>query len=233
MDVLRVDVLTADTRDPPEIAAACAKLGPEVSREFMSACDYGSVGRIGKSWGIERKEANDFLSCLTDGSLYTQMLKMTQQEEIDVLFLLPEGQIVPANKGRKVRTQRGKREWDYKAVYHAWVEITCLGIHILPFVPKEYTPRAIVNVFHAMNGNLKYIVEKNRRPLTLANRKQPGRRFFEPVVGAATLHGLAEPFPNLWMLFGAVMEAPEDVLAIPGVGPTTLQKIRAYLTSRL
>ena len=232
MDVLRVDVLTADTRDPPEIAAACAKLGPKVSREFMPAGDYGSVGRIGRSWVIERKEANDFLSCLTDGTLYDQMLKMTQ-EDIDLIFWLPEGQIVPSDKGRKVRTQRGKREWDYKAVYHSWVELTCLGGIILPFVPKEYTPRAIVNVFHTMNGNLKYIVEKNRRPLTLHNRKYPGRRFFEPVVGKATLDNLAVPFPNLWMLFNATMAEPESVLAVQGVGPTCIRKIRDALTTRL
>lgn len=232
MDVLRVDVLTADTRDPPEIADACAKLGPKVSREFMPACDYGSVGRIGKSWAIERKEANNFLSDLTDGTLYDQMLKVAR-EDIDIVFLLPEGQIVPSDRGRKVRTQRGKREWDYKAVYHSWVELTCLGVRILPFVPKEYTPRAIVNVFHTMNGNLKYIVEKNRRPLTLHNRKYPGRRYFEGVVGRVTLDNLAVPYPNLWMLFNATMSEPKDVLTVPGVGPSCLQKIRDFLTSRL
>jgi len=162
-----------------------------------------------------------------------QIVAAAMQEDVDVLFLLPEGQIVPADGGRKVRTQRGKREWDYKAVYHSWVELVCLGVNILPFVPKEYTPRAIVNVFHTMNGNLKYIVEKNRRPLTLRNRKKPGRRFFEPVVGKATLNNLAQPFPNLWILFNASMTDPGEVLNVPGVGPTCLRKIRDVLTARL
>ena len=229
--MLELDVLTADTRDPKRIADDIGKLGVKVVREKMNSGDYGSLSKRGKTWLMERKEANDFLSCLADGSLYDQMLRLTQ--DADVAFLLPEGRLIPSESGKMVRTHRGKREWNYMATYHAFIELACLGAIILPFVPPQFTAAAIVQVMRTMNGNLKYIVEKNRRPLTLTNKVSPARRFMEPMIGKVVLDNLSSAYPNLWMIFRRCMEDPDEVQTIPHVGPTTVKRIQDLMVRKI
>lgn len=229
---LEPNVLTADTRDPTRIADEIESFGLAVAREQLPAGDYGSVSTLtGKTWLIERKEANNYLSDLTSGHLYEQMLKL--QDAADLVYFLPEGKLVPGRGGRTVRTERGKTEWNYKAVYHSWVELDCLGAHQLPFVPKEYTARAIAQVFWTLNNGPEFIVEKNRRPLTMQNKSSPARRFAEPILGKSTLDKLNNKYANLWMLFWDCMTHPHEVTQVNGVGPTTVEKIRKLLTWRI
>lgn len=229
MPAVAVTPITCDLLDPKRIADEIAAFGYPIDRIRMPVGDYGSQTKAG-SWLVERKEANDLLASLGSDRLWSQVLRLV--EACDHAFLLPEGELHPTGDG-KVRLSRGRSEWSFMAVYHSLIELEMAGIHVMPFVNPRYTAKAITQVHESLNNGFKYLKERNRRPLTLENKHSPARRFMGPMVGDVTLSRLAEKYPNLWSLFNAAMNEPDEVTRIYGLGATTVKKLRDLLVKKI
>jgi hypothetical protein len=235
--LVELDKITCDTRDPKHIAQDIFNMGVATLSAALPCADYGGISRQGKLWLLERKEAKDFLNCLSDREgedrLYSQVERMVAQDPADFIFWLPEGLMLPGQDG-KVRVGRGKSAWDYKAVIHAYMELAELGVVVLPPVADGYAASAIVQVHESMNlGVPKYIVEHNRRPLKLRNGLSIPAKFLSPLIGTITTQNLGYVYNNAWSLMQAVMEDPEGVQKVPKVGPSTVDKLRKLLTGRI
>ena len=239
---LSPDYIACDTREPggkdetvdlekARIAGEILAMGQRVEIEKLGCGDYGSVSNDGQSWIIERKEAGDYLSSLTDGRLYSQFSRILSAP-VDIRVLLPEGQVVPSADGKSVRTSRGKSEWDFKAIYHSWIELACLGVIILPFVPRQYAARAIVQFHETLNNGAKFVVEKHPMPIKLKGPLNRPRRYLEPMIGRSNMDKLSPLYPNLWTLFTAAMATPEEIQRVHGIGPQTVKNIRDLLVTR-
>ena len=242
-DLLTPERITCDTREPggtgntdpdkTRIAAEIERLGiPALPPRTLPCGDYGGATFAGDLWLIERKEANDFLSSLTTGRLYDQVRRLLEAP-VRFRFLLPEGQLVPGTDGR-VRTSRGKSEWDYKAIYHAWIELTALGINMLPFVPREYTARAIVQVRETLNIGPKYVIEKHGRNghISLHSQMNLPRRYMEPLLGRVVMDNMYDAgYPNMWTILTAAMLEPKKLEKVPRSGPSVTKKLRELLTT--
>lgn len=231
---LSPNILTCDTREPPRIHREILEKRPTAVRKKLDEGDYGSISNAGP-WLCERKEANDYLNCLTDGSLYTQFQRLLNTPEYNdfTIFLLPEGHILPSDDGKAVRVARGKRQWNYRAVYHSYIELVALGVHILPVVPPRFTAHAIIQLDDTMNNGITYLREKHRRPMSLTAPSGEAERFLAPMLGEAALKHLHPHFGNVWSLFTAVMEEPEKLLAVKHIGPSTVERLQRLLLAQL
>lgn len=229
--------ITCDTRDPKHIAQDITRMGVSTLSAALPCGDYAGISRLGKLWLIERKEAKDFLNCLSDREgedrLYSQVERMVAQDPADFIFWLPEGLMLPGQDG-KIRVGRGKSEWNYKAIIHAYMELAELGVIVLPPVADGYSASAIVQVHESVNlGIPKYVVEHNRRPLKLRNSLSFPAKFLSPLIGSVTTQNLGYVYGNFWSLMQAVMEDPKGVQAVPKVGPGTVDKLRKLLVGRI
>jgi len=228
--------LTCDTRDPKGIEADIKRMGVSTLCAALPVGDYASITRRGLLWVLERKEAKDFLNCLSDREgfdrIYDQVRRMLDLHIADHIFWLPEGLILPGSDGC-VRVGRGKSAWNYKAVMHAYIELAALGITILPPAPDGYAAYAIVQVYESMNlGVPKYIVERHRRPLRLRNEMTLPMKFLSPLIGSVTAQALGRAYGSVYSILTAALEEPKQMQSIPSIGPSTVDKLRKLALER-
>lgn len=199
-----IPTLIADVYEPEEIRAKLADIlmGVEDLTKDSLGGDYMWIADTGKTWAIERKTVQDFVSSFQSGRLTAQLRQCTENYDFTVLMI--EGLMTQTDDGMLLVPQRSRGLQNYHFKYmqaqDILFEAQLTGVLVRNSTTKMDTAKQIRHLYSWSNREDHQLLNRRRKNLEYGTKMDHRMQFLTglPGIGPEVAKQLIEAFRTPW-----------------------------------